>query len=324
MNNKKDLFYRYIDNLYSTDDARNFLDMIRRPENKEKIETLATNVWEDVSSQRVLTGTELERYKKEGYFLLKRINTKKVSWLKRVAIVAASVAAVCLLVVGGISIGEYLNERQMVFKVVATSYGETKELKLADGTVVVLNSCSSVRFPDRFLSDERRIELEGEGYFQVQRNEEKPFIIHTSRFNIQVLGTSFNVKSYTTDELVSVNVESGKVQVDLPEAMMRLRANEQIQINTLTGDYEKDCVLREVAQWRKGTLCFHETPIHDVAKELERIYHCSIIFDPEQNFKNLISGEHDNTNLEAVLRSIEYTTGIHYRKEGDIIRMYKQ
>ena len=61
MNNKKDLFYRYIDNLYSTDDARNFLDMVRRPENKEKIETLATNVWEDVSSQRVLTGTELER-----------------------------------------------------------------------------------------------------------------------------------------------------------------------------------------------------------------------------------------------------------------------
>lgn len=324
MDNKNKLFRRYLDDLYSMDDVHNLLGMVRHQENNEMLDSLASEVWDEASLDYTSTGVEFERYKKEGYYLLKRVNTRKVFWMKRVAAVVASVAAICLLVIGGIGVWDYMNEQQTVFKVVATSYGETKELKLVDGTVIVLNSCSKVRFPDRFLSDERRIELEGEGYFQVHRNEEKPFIIHTSRFDIRVLGTSFNVKSYTTDELVSVNVESGKVQVDLPEAMMRLRANEQVQINTLTGNYEKDNIQKEVAQWRKGTLCFHETPIHDVVKELERIYHCSFIFEPGQNFKHLISGEHDNVNLEAVLRSIEYTTGIHYKKEGDVIRMYKQ
>lgn len=322
MDNKKNSFRRYIDNLYSTDDARRLLDMVRHPENKEMLDSLAEDVWDEASMQP-LTGVDYERYKKEGRSLLRRINVRRVNWIRRITAVVAGVAAVLLLVTGSVVAWNYLNERQVVFKVAATSYGETKELILADGTVVVLNSCSKVRFPDRFLTDERRIELEGEGYFQVYKNEDKPFVVHTSRFDIRVLGTSFNVKSYGTDELVSVNVESGKVQVDMPEAMIRLRANEQIQINTSTGSYEKECERKEIAQWRNGTLSFHETPICDVAKELERIYHCSITFASGQNFKNLISGEHDNAGLEDVLRSIEYTTGIHYEKDGNHIRMYK-
>lgn len=320
---KRKLFRRYIDNLYSTNDARELLDAVRHSGNKEVFDSLADDVWEEAALQNTLTGVEFERNKKEAHSLLNRMKRRNVNWFRRVAVPIASVAAICLLVVGSVSVWNYLNECQVVYKIATTSYGETKELILADSTVIVLNSCSKARFPDRFLSDERRIELEGEGYFQVHRNEEKPFIVHTSRFDIRVLGTSFNVRSYGTDELVSVNVESGKVQVDMPEAMMRLKEKEQVQINTLTGNYAKGCVEKEVAQWRKGTLCFFETPIRDVAKELERIYHCVITFSSDQNFNNLISGEHDNVSLEAVLRSIEYTTGIHFEKNGNEIRMYK-
>ena len=140
---------------------------------------------------------------------------------------------------------------------------------------------------------------------------------------MRVLGTRFDVKSYSSDEIVSVDVESGKVQVDLPEAMMRLQTKEQILINTASGEYSKRREERSVAVWRKGGLRFNSTPIRDVAKELERMYNCRIAFSDGQEFNNLISGEHDNKSLEAVLQSIEYTSGIHYKKEGNNVLLFK-
>lgn len=167
------------------------------------------------------------------------------------------------------------------------------------------------------------MELEGEGYFRVYHNEKQPFIVNTRHFDVRVLGTCFNVKSYSSDEVVSVDVESGKVQVDLPEAMMRLRAKEQILINTVSGEYNKRHEERAVAVWRRGSLRFNSTPIRDVAKELERMYNCRITFTQGQEFNNLISGEHDNKSLEAVLQSIGYTSGIHYKRSGDQVLLYK-
>lgn len=73
--------------------------------------------------------------------------------------------------------------------------------------------------------------------------------MRTKRLDVQVLGTRFDVKSYSTDEIVSVSVESGKVQVDLPEAMMRLTAKEQVLINTVSGEYSKKTEDRE---WLSG------------------------------------------------------------------------
>lgn len=317
------LFFSFIDDLYSTDDARKVCNAVRQSENKEILDEVAMQVWEESSCRTVLTGFEFERYKDEGYSLLNRIGGRRKMRYRRFSKVLFCALALFFLILGSIAYWNYINVKPPIYQEIVTSYGETKEIVLADGTVLVLNSCSKVRFPDCFVEDERRIELEGEGYFQVSRNERRPFIVKTSRFEVRVLGTSFNVKSYEMDELVSVEVESGKVQVDTPEAMMRLSANERILINTVTGNYKKSDDTDEVAQWRNGTLCFQETPIRDVAKELERIYHCTITFASGQDFDNLISGEHDNASLESVLFSIEYTSGIHYRKEGNRVWMYK-
>lgn len=319
----KSLLRRYIDNLYTTEDAQQFLKEVQHPETFETLNELTENVWKESASEKLCCDLERERYKKEARQLLEQMERKSYRRLfRRACIAVASVAAVVCLVFGAVRFNDYQEKRSLSYVTVTTSYGEKKSLTLPDGTQMVLNSCSKVRYPDRFIGDKRNIKLEGEGYFQVTRNEKQPFVITTSRFGIRVLGTSFNVKSYPTDELVSVNVESGKVQVDLPEAMMRLRANEQVCINTKSGNYTKEQTTGKIALWRKGTLCFNQTPIRDVAKELERIYNCTIVFG-DGDYSNLISGEHDNASLEAVLRSIEYTSGIHYRKEKNHILLYK-
>ena len=323
--NKKDksLLRRYLDNLYTTEDARQLVKELHDAEHSDVLDELAADIWEESSAQQPLTDLQREQYKKEARQLLKRIEHKKRTWFRRVAITVAGAAAVLCLVFGSISYLNYVNTQQVSYLVASTSYGECKEIQLPDGTQLTLNSCSRVRYPDRFTGKERRVELEGEGYFKVHRNEQQPFIVNARHFDVHVLGTCFDVKSYTSDEVVSVDVESGKVQVNLPEAMMRLRAKEQILINTVSGEYSKRREERAVAVWRKGGLRFSSTPVRDVAKELERMYNCRITFAEGQEFKNLISGEHDNKSLEAVLQSIEYTSGIHYKKEGNSVRLFK-
>lgn len=320
--NNKELFRRYLDDLYTEKDAHQIMDEISQADNQALLEELSANVWDESIIHQPLTGLEREQYKKEARNLLKRIEHKKRTWLHRIIATTISAAAVVCLIVGGVKLLNHLNEKEISYIVASTSYGERKEISLPDGTQLVLNSCSRVRYPDHFLGEERKIELEGEGYFQVYRNEEKPFKIKTQRFNVLVLGTCFDVKSYSSDEIVSVEVESGKVQVDLPEAMMKLRAKEQVIINTVSGEYSKRREERPVAIWQKGGLRFHSTPIRDVAKELERMYNCRITF-AHGLFNNLISGEHDNKSLESVLQSIEYTSGIRYKKEGNHILLYK-
>ena len=125
-------------------------------------------------------------------------------------------------------------------------------------------------------------------------------------------------------QIQSVEVESGKVQVKLPEDHIRLKKQEQIYLNRQSGEYSKlkRCG-NKIAVWRKGALYFHQTPLVDVARELERRYHCRISFREGQPFDNLISGEHDNQNLESILESLHYICGIKYEKEGENIVLYK-
>lgn len=324
-NNEKDksLLRRYLDDLYTTEDARRLTGHLADEEHKGILEELAADVWDESASQQPVTDLEREKSKKEARQLLKRIEHKKRTWFRRIAVAATATAAVLCLVLGGITYLDYINEQQISYLEASTSYGERKQVLLPDGTQLVLNSCSRIRYPDRFVGNQRRVELEGEGYFRVQRNEKQTFIVNTPRFDVRVLGTCFDVKAYLSDEVVSVDVESGKVQVDMPEAMMRLQAKERVFINTISGEYNKRREDRTVAVWRKGGLRFSSTPINDVAKELERVYNCRITFAPGQDFNNLISGEHDNKSLEAVLQSIEYTSGIHYKKEGNKVLLYK-
>lgn len=323
--NHKSFVRRYLDDLYTTEDARRLMDELQRPEFKtERLEEFAADVWEESSVRQSRTDLERERYKKEAKLLLKHIEHKKRLWFRRLVTVAASAAAVIALVLGSITYIHYMDSQSVSYLEASTSYGERKHIQLPDGTQVTLNSCSHIRYPDRFAGKHRKVELEGEGYFRVFHNEKQPFIVNARHFDVRVLGTCFNIKSYSSDELVSVDVESGKVQVDMPEAMMRLQAKEQILINTLSGEYNKRRDERTVAVWRKGGLRFNSTPIRDVAKDLERMYNCRITFAEGQDFNNLISGEHDNKSLDAVLQSIGYTSGIHYKKQGDKVLLYKE
>lgn len=238
-----------------------------------------------------------------------------------------SVASVILLFICNTIFVREASDSVIRYLQVSTTIGETRDILLPDGTKIILNACSSLRYPELFANGERRIELEGEAYVHVTHNEEKPFIVSTSRMNVMVLGTCFDIKSYPEDEVVFVNVENGLVQVDLPEAMVRLKKTECFSYNTSSGKMDKDKNLTgKVAEWREGILSFKSTPLKDVARVLERRYHCKILFAEGQEFDNQISGEYGNASLEGILRAIEYISCVKYiyKKETDEVLFFKE
>lgn len=256
--------------------------------------------------------------------LLQRINPPRRTRMHRIATVAASVAALVCLAWGGIHLWHYYAEQNVNYLQVSTSFGERKRVTLPDGSDILLNSCTHLSYPEHFLGSNRTVELTGEAFFQVERNEKQPFVVSTKQFDVEVLGTAFNVRSYESDRISSVQVESGKVQVDMPEGMLRLSTHEYLRMDAQKGSVEKKSNMRSIAEWRKGCLRFNNTPLSDVLRELERIYGCRIYYEQGKSFDNLISGEHDNVSLQAVLHSLEQTAGLTFREDGKRIYLYKK
>lgn len=317
-----DTLRRYINNVYTQEEALDALEHIKSPDHLEAINIVVGEVWEESCDALPISNDSREEYKKEAQRLLNHLEHQKSIWLRRLSVAVVSFAATILLCVGGVRLYQE-KQSQVPYTYISTSFGEKKQVTLPDGSQLILNSCSRICYPVRFTGDVRRITLNGEAFFKVVHNEKLPFVVKTNCFNVRVLGTQFDVKAYSSDELASVGVKSGKVQVNMPEAMMKIGSKEEIAINTASGEYMKRVRQTGTDLWIEGsTLRFDCTPIRDAARELERIYNCRISFASGQKFDNLISGEHDNLNLKAVLSSIEFVTGIHYKIEGNHVLLY--
>jgi ferric-dicitrate binding protein FerR (iron transport regulator) len=199
--------------------------------------------------------------------------------------------------------------------------GDKREMLLDDGSSVFLNSESLLVYPEYF-DKTREVELEGEAFFSVTPDSTRSFTVKTSAIRVRVLGTSFNIKNYTSDPFMVVTVATGKVMVDLGNNMIRLMPNEQLYIDKQTGEFEKRMVQAgKYAQWRTGMLFFNRTPLTEVIETLERWYDTEIHLSG--NYPVLISGEHDNKSLTAVLEAICFTSGMKYKKVSDGFLLYK-
>lgn len=147
---EKNKLRRYLDDMYIREEASQLLESMRDADHKDILDELSAEVWEESVSQQPVTDLEREKYKKEARQLLKHIEHKKRTWFRRVMTIAASVAAVIAIVTGSISYFRYMSEQQITFAEISTSFGEKKRVELPDGTILVLNSCSQVRYPDSF------------------------------------------------------------------------------------------------------------------------------------------------------------------------------
>lgn len=323
-NEREKTIRRFLDNLYTKEDAERFFQDVQDRGNDIVLDNVISELEEEIGLQENPDAINYQQYKQEARQLLERIEKKKRIRFRRVGVYIASMVSVLFLAVYIFHYIKTTETSSVLYTETVASYGEKRRLMFSDSTRVVLNSRTKLSYPDNFGRNERRIRLFGEAYFEVNKDK-TPFIIETGRFEIQVLGTAFNVKAYDEDEIVSVEVNEGRVEVSMPEATLVLKRKEKVTLNTRTGEIMKEIVRNEGHSfaWIQGWLYFDRTPIRDIARELERIYGCRIVFKEGQEFNNLISGEHDNRSLESVLQSIEYTSGIKYMKKDNEVLLYK-
>jgi transmembrane sensor len=185
---------------------------------------------------------------------------------------------------------------------------------LPDGTLVTLNSDTKVFYPKKFGRKTREISIEGEAFFEVKPNKNKPFIIHAGKAQIKVVGTSFSVSAYPETKLVEVIVQTGKVQV-----MNKMTETLQTEELILTpGDkgtlvYESKTLHKTTNQdpnflaWKTHNLIFKATSLREVIENLEKVYKVNIsLADPKLN-ELLLTAQFNNYSLDFILKVIETT-----------------
>ena len=209
----------------------------------------------------------------------------------------------------------------------STPTGRMFRMNLEDGSFIHMNAVSSITYPPKFGSNKREIEITGEAYFDIERDETRPFNIKVKDYNVRVLGTSFNIQAYEDEDDFSVTVESGKVKVILDEdgeAAAVLEKDQKLMYSTKTGEIRIiDVVSSKELNWRKGILHFDATPMEKVEKTLERWYGVDVVIANKEIYNRTLSGLHHNENLESVLEALSYATGTKYVIKGDSVIISK-
>lgn len=278
---------------------------------------LQSRIDEESGYSRKLGTRKIHRFRYSNWFLLSRV---------------AAIFLVALL------IGVYANklliteapEMVPVLKEISMAKGQRGTITLSDGTKVSLNSESKISLPAVFQSDVREVYLDGEAYFDVAKNPNKPFIIYTRGTIVEVLGTSFSIRSFPEDETVRTVVKEGIVS---------LRGDNESSDNgvILTAgklgsfDIEKKSIetvevenLDVYLGWREGYLAFQNTSMNKVKIALERKFDIQVKFDSSEIEKLQLTAEFKSRMLKNVLETISMSLDLQYKIDQDIVYFSKK
>ena len=244
---------------------------------------------------------------------------KQTRTLKPVWIEFLKVAAVILITFLGTKAFFDWKEDPVKMQTVIVPAGQRAELLLADGTKVWLNSRSKLKFPDRFQKDARNVELDGEGYFEVTHKEEAPFTVHTSRYDVKVLGTEFNVKAYNSKNQFEASLLKGSVEVSNmnKSQVVRLRPDEQV-ISDGSQLIRSVILDKNYFRWKEGLLCLDDESIGGLIDKLELYYDVKIIVQQASLMKYHYSGKFRiSDGVEHVLKVLQLKHKFTYTKDDE-------
>lgn len=234
--------------------------------------------------------------------------------------------------------------------------GVRTKLLLPDGTQVWLNSNSKLKYAADFDLHSREVELDGEAYFDVVRDMQHPFIVHTSAIDIRVLGTAFTVKSYAQDETIEATLLRGAIEIsgrDNPNApRIILKPDEKLVLNRhlfnspranppspgnaagappARPDISVNPVpahipdsAKEETAWLYNRLVFNGDTFKELAEKMERWYDVRIIFQDQDLYKYRFAGAFANESIQEALNALQLTASFSYKIKGDVIELYKK
>lgn len=241
-----------------------------------------------------------------------------------------SVAAVAIVLLGLITVTAYWQGSRQIQSnfsdiVVEAPLGSKTKLTLPDGSTVWLNAGSKMVYSQGFGVSDRRLAFQGEGYFEVEKNDEMPFLVQTHDVNVTVVGTKFNFRNYPEDEEAVVELLEGKVALENPlkeEAVRYLSPNEKMVLHKATGEMDiTSTKVKEATLWTENILLFDEDLLPDIVRELERSYHVQIEIENEDLKQTRFYGQFNQLeqNIYDVLDMLSETGKLKYHEEGKVI-----
>lgn len=213
--------------------------------------------------------------------------------------------------------------------IVSTGKGERASMTLPDETKIALNYDSQVTYdPEAFAKGERRIDFDGEGYFQVKKDSRHPFVIHAQGLQVEVLGTVFNLLARNGDTHSELFLEEGSVRLMsvLTGEKVLLSPNQKAVLSVETGHIVVQTMenIAEASAWRKGDLIFRNEPLGNVLRTLEGCYGYKITTDCEDCLTDEFTGTLPTWDINEVLEVLEKLYPLEIEIKGKEIFLREQ
>ena len=320
-----DLITRHLSGESSTSEEKELKRWLAADPENSRLLNQYRKVWEKLGRIESVAGIDLDaewnvlesRMEESGKVVPLQPGLKRSAayYIGRIAV--AAMLAVILTFSGIYVVNRY------GYKTLATM-DQPEELILPDGSTVTMNHFSSLKYPRRFSGEIRNIELEGEGFFEVESDPVHPFVIHTRDVDIKVLGTSFNVNAYSENEAVEVTVKTGEVAVtrhgEVPMTIVLKPGNRGVYKKTeetlkITHNIDKNYLA-----WKTKSFVFEDQTLLDVSKQLNKVYQAKIIIDSDSLKDARITTTFDDQSLDAILNVLSATLDLDVRtSNGQII-----
>lgn len=283
------LFHQYVNKTALPDEIEEFLSMMKLEDYDEEVQILLDEFWNQVASDTPIAEEKAERIfntmmasamENEPSILFRN----RSFWYKSAAaILIVGLSAMFYLIKSDTSESrqaKVISENSKMFNKPVRRF-----INLPDGSSVILNENSRLEFSESFgANGKREVYLYGEAYFDINHDQNRPFIVHTGKIQTTVLGTAFNIKASPDEKKVIVTVTRGKVKVgDNEKTYNVIVPDEQVVFDESISQHLKKPVKAEkYIEWTNGDIYFDDVSIKDVVKQLQERFAVSIIFSNEQ------------------------------------------
>lgn len=243
-------------------------------------------------------------------------NKSFILW--KIGSIAASIA---LLISLSWIIFTATKEEPQSLQAVMVPAGQRVQLVLGDGTKVWLNSKSTFTYPTSFGKNIREVELDGEGYFEVTKNEKAPFIVKTRKYDIKVLGTTFNVSAYQNKlSAFETSLLEGAVDVSTGDQTEWISLTPNEKVTEIDGILQKDTINNpEHLRWREGLICLDDEPFENLMRKFAVYYGIDIVINNPNVLKYKCTGKFRQTDgIEYALRVLQKDVKFKYLRDDEL------
>ena len=309
----QELLYKYFKGITSVEEEKMILDWIDASDENRNI----------FLKERMIYDISLFSDKQGN-------NEKKTVRIMPMLRWAARIAAVTIVAIAGYFItSDFLYNKEVQLQTVTVPAGQRAQITLADGTRVWLNSKSTMKYAANFGRKERNVELDGEAYFEVAKNKNIPFYVHTETNKVKVVGTSFNVCAYSGSHEFGTTLVEGIVDIypaNSSQIITRLQKDE-VFLNE-NGKCRKAVLPSyEYLRWKEGLYCFDDAPFSGILGRLEKYYNVKITVASPQllNYGSFTGKFREQDGIEHILRTISKDHPFKFRinEEKDSIVIYE-